>query len=133
METAGAMVAVPVARPSAAAAVEQPDELVGRELRRNEETLAVLRRLGIGESDMLPLSFVFETGGAGADRELAEFLGSYAGYEVEVDAQGVSGRTKPIEMSSGALEHWVRAMLRAGNWCGGCVFGGWTVAISRGA
>jgi hypothetical protein len=132
METAAAMVALPVARPRAAVVVEQPDEVIARELRRNDETLAVLRRLGVGESELLPVSFVFESGGSEADRELAEFLASDAGYEVSVESEGVSGRTKPIEMSSGALELWVRAMVRAGSWCGGCAFGGWTVAVSRG-
>jgi hypothetical protein len=122
----------PLARSKAITALEPLSEIVARELRRNEETLAVLRRLGVAESEMLPLSFVFETGGAKPDRELAAFLNE-AGYDVVVEAEGVSGRTKPIEMSSGALEHWVRAMLRAGYWCGGCVFGGWTVAIRRGA
>jgi hypothetical protein len=133
METAAVMVALPVARPRAAVEVEQPDEIVARELRRNEETLAVLRRLGVGESEMLPLSFVFETAGAEADHELAAFLAGDAGYEVSVDSEGVSGRTKPMEMSSGQLELWVRAMIRAGSWCGGCAFGGWTVVVSRGA
>jgi hypothetical protein len=133
METAAAVVVLPVARPKAAVGVEQPDEVVARELRRNEETLAVLRRLGVGETEMLPLSFVFETGGAEADKELAAFLAKDAGYEVWVDPEGVSGRTKPMEMTSGALELWVRAMIRTGSWCGGCAFGGWTVAVSRGA
>jgi hypothetical protein len=133
VETVAARVALPVARPRAAVAVDQPDEVVARELRRNDETLAVLRRLGVGESETLRVSFVFETGGPQADRELAAFLANEAGYEVSVDPEGVSGRTKPIEMSSAALELWVRAMLRAGNWCGGCAFGGWTVAVCRGA
>lgn len=113
-------------------AVAARSEIVARELRRNDETLAVLRQLGVAESEMLTLSFVFETGGAEPDRELAAFLNE-AGYDVVVEPEGVSGRTKPMEMSSVALEHWVRAMLRTGYSCGGCVFGGWTVAIRRGA
>jgi hypothetical protein len=123
----------PLARSKAVAAAEPQGEIVARELRRNDETLAILRRLGVAESEMLPLSFVFESGGAEADRELAAFLAGEAGYDVVVEPEGVSGRTKPIEMSADALEHWVRAMLRAGYWCGGCAFGGWTVALRRGA
>ena len=131
IDTATARVALPVARPRTVTAVEQPADVLDRELRRNEETLTILRRLGIEESRTLRLSFVFESGGAAADAELAAFLAGEAGYEVTVEPEGVSGRTKPIEMSSDALEHWVRAMLRAGYWCGGCAFSGWTVAISR--
>jgi hypothetical protein len=131
MDTLTARVALPITRPRVVRAVEPPDAVIARELRRSEETLSILRRLGVEETRTLPLSFVFETGGPAADAELAFFLKREAGYDVTVEADGVSGRTKPIEMSSETLDHWVRAMLRVGSWCGGCAFGGWTVAISR--
>jgi hypothetical protein len=131
MDTLTARVALPLARSRAVTAAEPTDEVVARELLRSEETLSILRRLGVEESQTLPLSFVFETGGPAADAELAFFLKREAGYEVTIEPEGVSGLTKPIEMSSETLDHWVRAMLRVGSWCGGCAFGGWTVAISR--
>jgi hypothetical protein len=133
MDTVAARVALPVARPRNVTTVGQPDEVLARELRRNAETLAILRRLGVEESEMLPLSFVFESGGPDADAALALFLANEAGYEITVEPEGVSGRSKPIEMSSDKLDDWVGAMLRVGSWCGGCAFGGWTVAISRAA
>jgi hypothetical protein len=129
-DTAIARVALPVARPSAVALIERPGEAIARELRRNEETLAVLRRLGVEESDRLPLSFAYETGGAEADRELAAFLADEAGYEVTIEAEGVSGRTTPVQLSSEGLEVWARGMLRAGDSCG-CAFAGWTATVSR--
>ena len=91
----------------------------------------MLRRLGIEESEALPLSFVYETGGPEADGELAAYLATRPGYEVTIEPEGVSGRTSPVELSSEALELWVRGMLLAGRCCGDCSFGGWTVTISR--
>ena len=73
----------------------------------------MLRRLGIEESETLPLSFVYETGGPEADGELAAYLATRPGYEVTIEPEGVSGRTSPVELS---LEG---------------SFGGWTVTISR--
>jgi hypothetical protein len=110
--------------------VEATDQALERELARNEATLAIVRRLGIDESEEAPLAFVFETGGAEADARLAAFLES-EGYEVWIEQGGVSGRTTPVQLSFEALEVWVRGMLGAGRRFGGCPFGGWTVALSR--
>src|SRR5262249_43314105 len=118
-------------RELAAVWVDRPDEVLERELARNDATLAILRRLGVAETDELPLAFVFETGGPEADARLAAHLEAEAGYEVWIVQGGVSGRTEPVELSSEALEAWVRAMLGAGRRFGGCAFGGWTVALSR--
>jgi hypothetical protein len=115
-----------------AARVDATDEELERELARNEATLAIVRRLGVGELEALPLAFVFETGGAEADAGLAAFLERELGYEVWIEQGGVSGRTTPVQLSFAALEVWVRGMLGAGRRFGGCPFGGWTVALSRG-
>ena len=110
---------------------KHPNEVLAKELERNEATLAVLRGLRVPETARLPLAFVFETAGPEADEALAAFLENEAGYDVTIEPDGVSGRTTPVELSSEALEVWIRRMLHAGYWHGGCAFGGWTVAVSR--
>src|SRR5262249_51206520 len=98
---------------------------------RKDGTGGILGRLEVAETCELPLAFVFETGGPEADARLAAYLEAEAGYEVWIVQGGVSGRTEPVELSSEALEAWVRAMLGAGRRFGGCAFGGWAVALSR--
>jgi hypothetical protein len=51
-----------------------PEDLLPGELVQNATTWAALRRLGVRDGTELPLTFFFETAGAEADHELAEFL-----------------------------------------------------------
>jgi nucleotide-binding universal stress UspA family protein len=107
-----------------------PDEVIAREVAQNAQTWEALGRLGVREGTELTLEFVYETGGAAADRELAEFLRGEAGCEVEVESGGVRGKTKPTPVSPAALDEWVARMVFAGHEHGGCVFDGWTATVS---
>jgi hypothetical protein len=107
-----------------------PDALIERERAQNARTWEALGRLGVSEGTELSLSFVYETGGARADRELAAFLRS-AGYEIAVEPDGVTGRTEPMALSLAAIDAWVKRMLHAGYEHGGALFAGWTATVSR--
>jgi nucleotide-binding universal stress UspA family protein len=107
----------------------EPDEVIARELAQNAQTWEALVRLDVREGSELVLEFVYETAGQAADRKLAEFLRSEIAYEVHVDSAGVTGLTKPMSMSLGALDEWVRTMVLAGHVHGGCAFGGWTATV----
>jgi nucleotide-binding universal stress UspA family protein len=123
---------VVVREPESGAGRWDPDEVIAREVAQNTQTWEALGRLGVREGTELTLEFVYETGGAAADRELAAFLRSQAGCEVEVESAGVSGKTGPMAVSPEALDEWVARMVFAGHEHGGCVFDGWTATVSAG-
>ena len=70
-----------------------PDEVISAEIAQNAKSWAVLRRLGVRDGDELPLVFYFETAGSRADRELAGFLRSEAGYKIVIEPDGLTGWT----------------------------------------
>ena len=109
------------------------DEVLARQSAENAETWEMLQRLGVSEGNELPLEFVYESGGPAADRVLAEFLRSEAGYRAEVDADGITGWTPPMALSPAALDGWTETMMREGHDHGGCVFAGWTASPAAGA
>jgi len=109
-----------------------PDEVIGSEVAQNRRTWAALERLGVREGAELPLQFYFETAGADADRELAEYLRAACGYTVEIEAEGLAGTTPPMTVGPAALDDWVRGMLYAGYRHGGCAFAGWTATVRLG-
>ena len=108
-----------------------PDEVLALELARNARTWAALERLGVGDGTELALDFFYETAGPEADRELAAYLRREPGYEVVIEPDGVSGRTKPMSLSLASLDEWVVTMLRSSREHGGCAFSGWTATVSR--
>jgi hypothetical protein len=108
-----------------------PEDLLERELAQNAKTWAALQRLGVGEGSEIPLDFFFQTAGPDADRKLAEYLRSLTDYQVVVEPDGVSGRTRPMPLSAIALDEWVRSMLYTGCEHGRCQFAGWTATLSR--
>ena len=112
-------------------ACPHPDELIARERARNALTWASLARLGIAEGAELALDFFYETAGVDADRKLAAFLRCEAGYEVVIEADGVTGRTPPMPIGPTALDQWVESMLHAGYEHGKCAFSGWTATVVR--
>ena len=115
----------------AAQASWHPEDLLEREFAQNAKTWAALQRLGVHEGSELPLDFFFQTAGPDADRKLAEFLRSLAGYQIVVEPDGVSGRTRPMAVSAMALDDWVRVMLYTGFEHGRCLFAGWTATVVR--
>lgn len=109
-----------------------PDEVIAREVAQNRQTWEALQRLGVGEGAKLCLEFVYESGGAGGDRELAEYLRSETDYALEIEDGGVTGSTQPMAVSPEALDDWVAWMVLAGHDHGGCAFDGWTATVSAG-
>jgi hypothetical protein len=109
-----------------------PDEVISGEIAQNAKSWAALRRLGVRDGDELPLVFHFETAGAQADSDLAEFLRSEAGYEIVIERDGLTGWTPPIALGRAALDDWVRKLLYASYAHGGCVFAGWTATVAVG-
>src|SRR4051794_20836830 len=103
-----------------------------RELARNAESWAALRRLGVRPGSALPLHFCFESGGQLADRRLADFLRLEHGYDAEVDEDGVTGCTPALALDLELLDRWTQTMLAAAHAHEGCRFAGWTVTVSRG-
>ncbi len=116
------------------AAAEAPlrvaEEVLAREVAQNVRTWAALTRLGVRDGTELRLDFFYETTGAEADQELADFL-EQEGYEVTIEADGIKGRTRPMALSPARLDDWVLTMLCAGNIYGGCSFAGWTATVAR--
>ena len=105
------------------------DDVLALEIAQNARTWATLGRLGVVEGTELALDFFYETGGPEADQELAAFLRSEAGYEVAVEPDGVTGRTRSMPVSAAALDAWVATMLRWSWEHGGCAFAGWTATV----
>jgi hypothetical protein len=122
--------AIEVTAARASAARERRDEALARELERNAATWAALELLGVREGAELPVHFCFESAGAEADRELADYLRNETGYEVEIEPAGVSGRRPAMPLSPAALDEWVATMLHVGAGHG-CAFAGWTVTVTR--
>jgi nucleotide-binding universal stress UspA family protein len=124
---------VVVVRRAAAAPAWSAEELIERERAQNVRTWEALCRLGVEQGRELPLEFVYETGGAAADRELAAYLRSETDYEVTLERGGVSGLSSPLALSLDALDGWVARMVLAGYEHGGCAFDGWTATLHAGA
>jgi hypothetical protein len=112
--------------------LQHPDEAIGREVAQNRRTWAALERLGVHEGAELPLHFYFETAGAEADRELADYLRVACGCTIVTEADGLAGTTPPMTLSLKAIDDWVRGLLYAGYRHGGCRFAGWTATVSVG-
>ncbi len=108
-------------------------DVMAHHVARNEQTWEALVRLGVHEGAELALAFAYGTAGPEADRELAKFLEREAEYEVEIESEGVAGRTKPMPASPAALNDWVRKMVFAGHEHGGCIFDGWTATVPAGS
>lgn len=108
-----------------------PEAALDHQLAKNAVTWEALERLGIRPGCELPVDFYFESAGALADRRLADFLRADLGYDAEVDADGVSGRTPALAVSRELLDRWVHELLVAGHQCGGCRFAGWSVTVAR--
>jgi len=109
----------------------QVDDVIAREYERNAETWRALCRLGVDEGSELALEFVYESGGAESDAELAAHLRQTTDYTVDLDDSGVSGETRPMALGRELLDNWVREMICAGHDHGGCAFGGWTATVEQ--
>lgn len=108
------------------------DEVMARHFARNGETWEALARLGAGDGAELALRFAYGTAGARADSELAEFLQRETGYEIEIEQEGVAGKTPPMWATRAVLDDWVWKMVVLGHNHGGCVFDGWTATVTTG-
>jgi nucleotide-binding universal stress UspA family protein len=109
-----------------------PEPVIAQSLQQTAATWAALVELGVRPGDELALEFVYASNGEVADHELAAYLRDSAGYDVEVEAEGVSGQTRPMATGPALLDGWVRTMVCAGHEHGGCVFDGWTATVSAG-
>jgi hypothetical protein len=108
------------------AALRAPDgDLPARHLAQNARSWEVLERLGVREGAQLALAFRFESAGPAADLSLADHLSLVFGYAAEVEADGVSGCTTPMQLSLQQIDDWVASMLRLG------AFRGWTATVRR--
>ena len=107
----------------------QSDDMLERAFAVNRRTWGALALLGVRAGDMLPLHFFFETAGEAADRELAAFLCCETDYDVVIEADGVTGRTRSMPVSPATLDDWVRGLVVIGHDHGGCRFAGWTATV----
>ena len=93
----------------------QSDDMLERAFAVNRRTWGALALLGVRAGDMLPLHFFFETAGEAADRELAAFLCCETDYDVVIEADGVTGRTRSMPVSPATLDDWVRGLVVIGH------------------
>jgi hypothetical protein len=105
------------------------DEVLALQLSMTSDTWEALQRHGVTAQTELRLDFFYEAPGATEAADLASFLHAETDYDVESDAQSVTGTTQPTTVSAEILDQWVRWMVLAGAEHGRCAFDGWGAQV----
>ena len=111
-------------------------DLLARQLAMNEQTLATLRRHGLGPDTEVRLDFAYRAPNRRAAEGLKQLLAEQTDYEAAVKSDGgilrkrwsVVGRTQQTVVSSSILDQWVTWMVTAGLERE-CEFDGWGADI----
>jgi hypothetical protein len=105
-------------------------QIAESQLRMNEHTIAVLKKNGLREGDLVQLDFMFVAPEEASAAALGQFLAANGCDGVEVAANEekteyfVTGKSQPTSVSSRTVDRWVQWMVVQGV-IRNCQFDGW--------
>ena len=107
----------------------QLQDVLARQLAMTSQTWEALKAHGVTEDTELRLDFAYRAPDRDSADVLALFLKDETDYEVQVEADTVTGSTQGTTISPEILDQWVEWMVLAGYENGRCEFDGWGTAV----